>query len=171
VNEAPDFLEPFEAWRVWRVVRRDDEYVLASVMYPTVWRPGEPLVAECLARRLWRPFRRRDAHAAPDAGCQCGIYGAAIEGAREYFKGISPDGSVRVLGRVSLWGTVIECTRGFRASHAHPSRVFLPGDFGSRGRVDWNRLVAGLSRYGVPVEPLSAAAEAVRREAEPQAPA
>jgi hypothetical protein len=58
----------------------------------------------------------------------------------------------RALGEVSLWGRVIECERGFRASLAYPRRLYLPADGLHRRR---GRLVDDLEAYGVPVEPLS----------------
>jgi hypothetical protein len=73
----------------------------------------------------------------------------------------------RVLGRVALWGTVIECERGFRASRAYPTRVYLPSDAGSPWGVEWEEVALGLSRYRVPIEALaSAAADAPRVVAE-----
>src|ERR671937_1015471 len=60
VSEAPDFVEPLEAWRVWKVVRRDGVYSLGSVIQRTVWPASEALVAECLAGgRLSFRLRRR----------------------------------------------------------------------------------------------------------------
>jgi hypothetical protein len=41
----------------------------------------------------------------------------------------------RVAGRVRLWGTVVECERGWRASHAYPSRLLVALDDG-RSRLD-----------------------------------
>ena len=60
-------------------------------------------------------------------------------------------GERRVIGEVSLWGSVVECERGFRASHAYPKRIFIPTDAdGRRGRLD--ELAVSLCEYGVPVE-------------------
>jgi hypothetical protein len=49
---APDFVEPLEAWRVWRVLQTDAVLTLASVVKGVAWSPGEALVAECLGPRL-----------------------------------------------------------------------------------------------------------------------
>src|SRR5919204_5328873 len=51
VNEAPDFAEPLEAWRVWKVVRRDGVHSLGSVIQRTVWPGGRGRGGE-------GPFRR-----------------------------------------------------------------------------------------------------------------
>jgi hypothetical protein len=63
-----------------------------------------------------------------------------------------------VIGRVSLWGRVVECERGWRAACAYPARLYLP--LGRHGRLsflsgpaaDAERLALALRIYGVPVE-------------------
>ena len=62
-----------------------------------------------------------------------------------------------MVGRVSLWGTVVECERGFRASHAYPSRIYVPHEDERRGEhLGSEELSLRLAAYGVPVEPLEA---------------
>jgi len=69
----------------------------------------------------------------------------------------------RVLGQVALWGTVVECERGFRASHAYPIRIYVPRDDHLHEFADADRVVAGLACYGIPVESMDAScAEAPR---------
>ena len=172
MNEAPDFVEPFEAWRAWQVVRRDGEYSLRSVVQPTLWPAGQALVAECLAGRGLFPFlrRRRRRHDAPDAECRCGIYAAPLERIGQYVADAPCRGVARVLGRVALWGTVVECERGCRGSHAYPTKIYVPVDAGEPWRIGWDEVALGLCRYGVPVEPLAArAADATRYLADRQA--
>ena len=157
MNEAPDYAEPLEAWRVWRVVRRERKYSLGSVVQRTLWPPGEAFTAECLRTpRILTRLRRERRHDAPEAFCECGIYAAALERVGQYLAEAPCHGVARVLGRVALWGTVIECERGFRASHAYPTRIFIPSDAGSPWRVDWEEVAVGLLRYRVPVEALAA---------------
>lgn len=161
-SEAPDFAEAIEAWRVWRVVASEDGYSLGSVLRPTLWQPGQPLVAECLRTstllaRLRR--RRRCARTVPDEQCECGIYAASLSFVDQYLRYAHAPAThcvARVLGQVSLWGTVIEYERGYRASHAYPLRVYVPVDASLRGGRRWEDLVAGLDGYGVPVEVLPA---------------
>lgn len=162
---APDYAEAFAAWRVWRVLACRDGYRLASVVKSTVWPPGEPLAAECLRSPLGTFFRRRRAkmHAAPDAGCECGIYAGRLARVGDYLTEPPAAAVTRVLGEVSLWGTVIECERGFRASLAYPARLYVPVDPAFAAEERWEALVAALEAYGVPVEVLPArASEAVR---------
>jgi hypothetical protein len=159
VSIAPDFAEPFDSWRVWTVVRRDGEYSLRSVVQRTVWPAGTALEAECLRCRnvlFW--LRRKRRHEAPDAGCECGIYGAGLDRVGQYVAEGAFHGVARVLGRVALWGTVVECERGFRASHAYPTRIYVPADAGDPWRTSWEEVAVGLCRYGVPIELLAARA-------------
>ena len=154
MSEAPDYIEPFEAWRVWKVVRYDGQYRLASVVRRTVWPVGEAFAAECLrARGVFARFRRKAAHRAPDADCECGIYGARLDVAGEYLAE-EPGSVASVIGRVALWGTVVECQHGFRASRAYPTRIYLPVDSGRRWRIAWDEIAFALARYRVPIEPL-----------------
>jgi hypothetical protein len=148
-RQAPDYAEALAAWRVWRVVRDDEGLVLRSVVQSTCWPRREVLVAECLRRSLW--FRRRRAHPVADARCACGVYAARFDELGPYLLDDILVGSRRVVGEVALWGTVVECERGFRASHAYPKRIFVPTDAdGRRGRVE--EMAASLGDYGVPVE-------------------
>lgn len=63
-----------------------------------------------------------------------------------------------VIGQVSLWGSVVECERGWRASHAYPACLYVP--LGQHGRLsvlsgraaDAERLALSLRAYRVPVE-------------------
>lgn len=163
LTDAPDFASPLEAWRAWRVVYRDGEYLLGSIVKPALWPWGESLRADCLHRRLPVPGRRGQRHAAPDSTCECGIYAAGLTQIGQYLgdlsapfvKGMRPT-VARVLGRVSLWGTVIECERGYRASHAYPLEIFVPVDGQLGERHGWDELAEGLAPYGVPLEPLAA---------------
>jgi hypothetical protein len=94
---------------VW-CVREDGR--LQSVLYDDVWEPGHGLTATCAS-----------GHLAPDAACACGIYAAREPGeALRYLVGRDELHVVgRVLGRVALWGTVVEGERGWRASRAYPA--------------------------------------------------
>jgi len=84
------------------------------------------------------------------------VYAAALERIGQYLAEAPCRSVSRVLGRVSLWGTVVECERGFRAASAYPARISVPADAGRPWGVDWEEVALGLWDYGVPVEPLSA---------------
>jgi hypothetical protein len=155
-GDAPDYIEPFEGWRVWRVVRAGGAFRLGSIVQHTVWQPGAELPAECERFRLFR--RRRRSHEAPQLGCECGIYAAATLTQLRTYLADGLHGLSRVLGQVALWGTVVECERGYRASHAYPTRLFVPDDAGKPWRVSPSEIALALCAYGVPVETMSAPA-------------
>lgn len=124
VESAPDLSSPVLAWRAWTVVPRDEHFRLASVITQTVWQPGVALEAECL-RIGWRWPRRT--HGSPNARCECGIYGADRGTAVTYAER-EPDltDCGGVIGRVALWGTVLECEHGWRAEYAYPWDIIIP---------------------------------------------
>jgi hypothetical protein len=63
-----------------------------------------------------------------------------------------------VIGTVSLWGRVVECTRGWRGSHAYPNRIYVPATRAPYWlRAERAEEVAlALTDYDVPVELLDA---------------
>jgi hypothetical protein len=157
----PDFIEPLEAWRVWRVSMRQGRVVLQSLYAGVVWEPAAPLVASCTGghRSRWTPWRRRpNDHRAPELDCRCGIYGVqSAAAARSYLE--TPPllcRDDRVIGRVALWGDVVEGPSGWRASHAYPIELFLPsppeGRSGPRQRAYVNEILLALEAYQVPVD-------------------
>jgi len=155
VSEAPDFLSALEGWRLWLAAAdRSGVLRLTSMTHPIVWPVGEPVVATCVRRRSL--FRSRPAEhpdlPAPVASCRCGIY--AIDDPRMLTGFVDKNqGGSRyrnwVVGRVSVWGSVVESDRGWRASRAYPTHLYVP----TLGR---NRRAAeiseALSNYGVPIE-------------------
>ncbi len=149
MNQAPDYCGPVIAWRVWYALESGDDVRLTSVYHPAQWPMRTPLEAVC--ERLRLPFLER--HAAPTRRCRCGIYAALPGTVRDYLGSDCRESATpAVIGRVSLWGSVVECERGWRASHAYPERLYLP----IRGKVGATtmRIVHGLEGYGVPVDVL-----------------
>jgi hypothetical protein len=152
VSAAPDYCEPTEGWRVWLVVEDRGALRLASVLYPTIWTPREEAVARCeLSSGTAVP------HLAPSGECTCGLYAAAsLTAAIAYFDGCGQKSYrpvYRVIGRVSLWGRVIEGDRGWRASHAYPSRLYVPAHpLGGESSISGEDVGFALADYGVPVE-------------------
>jgi hypothetical protein len=166
LSKAPDYLGPITGWRGWYVVADEHVARLSSFVYPTLWPPRRELRATCRHRplRLLRPWRRRPPdHDAPNESCKCGIYATADpEKAAAYLEGCIVHAEPirwpvlhRVIGRVSLWGSVVECVDGWRASHAYPERLYVPSlhdafDDGSDSRT----IACELTAYGVPIERL-----------------
>jgi hypothetical protein len=155
---APDYVAPIIGWRVWLIIPDADSLRLGSIVFQAPWPPGEPLVADCLrhrgARLLFRG-RRGLRHAAPKALCECGIY-AAADPARldSYLDNPYPRRRTvhRVVGRVALWGRVVECENGWRASHAYPEHLYVPVPAAEADPTAANAIAEQLSEYQVPVE-------------------
>jgi len=162
VSGAPDYIEPIVGWRTWLVVPEHEIFRLRSIVYDTLWSPHNELVASCLHHAVRLPWRKHPKHVPPARNCACGIYAAREpEEAAAYLDGRSwADGlSVhRVIGTVSLWGRVVECTRGWRGSRAYPKRIYVPptrAPFWLKAeRVE--EIALDLTDYDVPVELLDA---------------
>jgi hypothetical protein len=163
VSAAPDYVEPVVGWRSWLVVKEGEHFRLRSVLHDAFWLPRTELVARCLRwpRVLPLPWRRRSEHVPPAQGCGCGIYAARDpDEAASYLEGRSWGDALsihRVIGTVSLWGRIVECTHGWRASHAYPKTIYVPpgGPYWPRaGRAE--EVALALTEYGVPVELLDA---------------
>jgi hypothetical protein len=150
--QVPDYVTPIVGWRAWRVLETDDGPRLSSIVFSLLWQPRTEMRAVC------QPFPSRGSaylarHAAPRRSCNCGIYaGATLVEAEPYLDGYSHlgGGAPVVLGRVALWGTVVEAADGWRASHAYPHELFVLAPRGPRDAGE--DLAAALTEYGVPVE-------------------
>jgi hypothetical protein len=158
---VPDYIEPIVAWRAWRLNRRSGRILLESVFVDTVWLPGTPFAATCHTgtRSRWLPWRmQRNEHRAPQYDCSCGIYATRTpEPVARYAYDPFLFGRVeRVIGRVALWGDVVECTSGWRGSYAYPTELWVPAGAadgrGLRRRVYLQEITSALEEYGVSVE-------------------
>ena len=179
---APDYMAPLVGWRCWLVGEVCGAPRLVSVVYHVVWQPRQELTAECLRWRpqLLRPWRRRPPdHDPPRECCKCGVYAAdTLQRALFY---LDRDGYgteplryrvlCRVLGRVALWGSVVECEHGWRGLYAYPERLFVPAsDRAGEPVAGVEETARALSAYRVPVELVDEAenvASAVRSAASP----
>jgi hypothetical protein len=168
---APDYVAPTVGWRGWLVVQVEGALRLCSPRHWTVWVPRAEMVARCrLGERLWWPRRPSlPGHAAPEEGCRCGVYAArsAAQAAASVTDPPRPRERIvhRVISRVSLWGTVVECTRGWRAERAYPASLAVPAPRpqapklhfpGPRRKAPQSAPAAeiadALGEYGVPIE-------------------
>jgi hypothetical protein len=167
VSAAPDYGRAISGWRVWLVVDAEGRSRLASVLYHALWPVRQELVGECLARRsrLWLPSRRSRGkdHPVPGERCACGIYAAGgLSSALAFFGSVGlrelreVEGRPvlhRVLGRVALWGRLVECEAGWRGQLAYPEHLFLSArtrsgkPVGALEEVAWS-----LADYRVPIE-------------------
>jgi hypothetical protein len=117
--------------RAWRIVEKGDQVRLMSLTNRKLWPPRRALQAEC---------RRK--HDPPEVDCRCGIYAASSPELLAEMHYPHHDGKV-ALGEVSLWGTVIEAERGYRATLAYPRRLLIPHSL-------WTYALTLRDTYGVP---------------------
>jgi hypothetical protein len=107
--------EPILAWRAWALTVHGEELSLEPVAgRGRAWPVRKPMRSHCRYNLL---------HAAPELDCTCGLHGT--HGLDILRKTRTPG----VLGRVALWGRVIEHELGFRASHGYPQRLRLVCQF------------------------------------------
>lgn len=176
--QAPDFVEPIAGWRVWHVVERRGELRLCSPLYRTVWPLRQELVATCRhGTESLLAFTAPGRHSPPQARCACGIHAGrtaaqAVPYLTRFFRR-RDDVLHRVVGRVSLWGRVVECEHGWRGSLAYPAFLYVPAPTSRRfplprglprPSLPPEEIAFALAAYGVPVELLdcTTAADVVR---------
>ena len=121
---AGDPQEPVVGWRIWRVTGDG----LRATVWDTPWPARERFDARC--RRGSAAYWSDEppaGHRAPDPGCDCGVYAFKRREDAEQLAREKVDGDVIAVGRVSLWGRVIETELGFRAERAYPYDLVLLG--------------------------------------------
>jgi hypothetical protein len=134
--------EPLVGWRIWRVVGD----TLRAAVWGAEWPAQARFEADCLELRP-------APHASPDRGCECGVYAFKRREDAELLAREKVDRDVLALGRVSLWGRVIETERGFRAERAYPYDLLLLGGTEQLARRLRNRYAVDVS-LGLAPRPL-----------------
>jgi hypothetical protein len=102
--------EPVEGWRAWRLALDRRGASLVPIGRGRPWPKLEAAAAEC--------WRRRHHHA-PETTCSCGLYAASDA---ELLRGARSPG---VVGRIALWGRVVQHSLGWRGEFAYPQRLTL----------------------------------------------
>jgi hypothetical protein len=114
---VPDLVEVITAWRAWGFGLLNGAFRLKALGKDTLWEPKQQFNAICMAGGQ---------HHAPAFNCSCGIWSfKELDGLVEAIGGYS---EIKVLGKVSLWGRVIETENGYRAQYAYPSELWLLDD-------------------------------------------
>jgi len=157
--EVPDRIGAVEGWRAWFLVspRNDPGARLMSIIYPAFWEPGEETVARCRKSAIYR--HNPVDHEAPDEDCICGVYALFDQGRvrRKYGEdlGVRPASRFqllyRVIGRVALWGKVVEGGDGARASRAYPLEFQVPRRIKGLDTLSPREVEDALGPWGVPV--------------------
>lgn len=169
-GRAPDRVEPVVGWRVWDVVLLEGRPRLCSLAFWSIWLPGRRAEASCRRSLVEAGLAGMPPHEAPALRCTCGLYATRrLVEALAYSRGVRrrSDTAHRVLGKVSLWGSVIEGDGGWRASHAYPAAIYVPaarrrrvlGGALANPAAGVEEIALGLAGYGVPVELVDASSE------------
>lgn len=113
---APERLvltEAVHGWRTWGLAGHRDGHdvrLLPTAGTRRPWPARRPVRAEC--------GRRRN-HPVPGPDCTCGIHATRLPDLLRRTR------EPAVLGRVALWGRVVEHVHGYRAEYAYPQRAAL----------------------------------------------
>ena len=108
-------VEPILAWRAWALTVHGDDLALEPMAgRGKAWPARKVMRSRC---------RHAGLHTSPKPGCSCGLHGT--HGLEILRKTRTP----AVLGRVALWGRVIEHELGFRAALGYPQRLRLVCQF------------------------------------------
>jgi hypothetical protein len=147
--KVPDVVgKAIDAWRLWRIRYLNDSYRLVSLWDTEPWPARQPIRAVC---------RKGRTHGTPAEDCECGIY-ALAKRSQFKFRDLAfyrPREDLLAVGRVALWGTLIEGTLGWRAEVAYPAELWVVSR--SHSEVDAGVAAWGLKdTYGVVVHPASA---------------
>jgi hypothetical protein len=122
--EAEHRTEPVLGWRAWRLRRIDGDLRIVPTTPRSAWEPRVAIHATCSGSHtreymVYNPELVKF-HRSPEPGCTCGIH-AIMDPARLARSGRA----AAVVGRVAMWGRVIEHAKGYRAEFAYPSRLRL----------------------------------------------
>jgi hypothetical protein len=143
--QAPDLIGTVEGWRAWNVLREPPAFgttpKLESATFKYWWTPRVKARATC----------ERSPEHVPGETCTCGFYAAKTlphlraMGYQAYDEEAK---RICVVGRLAMWGKVIEGDQGWRAEYAYPHTIYVPFE-------GW-RLARPIQRaYGVPVRLLN----------------
>jgi hypothetical protein len=157
--------EPIDGWRVWRVTWG----LCGLVSGPTVvtrWPDGVtgngPELRSLASDSDWVPRKENRArcdagarlHTAPAVNCFCGFWAYRDREAAEKILLFSGQPYL-VLGRVKLWGDIVEHEHGYRAEYAYPYEIHVPYLDGARGDLEAATSLARAlaARYAVDAHP------------------
>lgn len=129
MTEPEVFFEPLLGWRTWRVERHS----LYSLNWDTPWPAQQRLEGGCgFGSQAPGGFSM---HEVPFRSCHCGIYAFKTRAQAESLArrvldlswDILTDEEAVAIGRISIWGRIIETERGYRAQYAYPYDVIVLG--------------------------------------------
>ncbi len=123
---VPDYIGILTGWRAWRIGDSGGGWVLRGLFADVEWPPREEMRATCYEQLRLSPLGM-SVHTAPGVGCTCGIHALKRTNdfafrERLFYTSLE---EVVAFGHVSLWGRVIEGSRGFRVEIAYPRDLII----------------------------------------------
>jgi hypothetical protein len=138
---------PVVAYRIWYVPLQPI-LQLRSYWMPTPWDPCVRVEAECRNHltcvcnddnSFWASVKEKEGWDADNCKCSAGIYGMkTLDQGFELWRdqiekmdGMEPEEPVTnrvALGKVFLWGKVVECEKGFRGQYGYPAALYWMAD-------------------------------------------
>jgi hypothetical protein len=134
--------DPVVGWRYWQLTTAGRLRSVTQRRFE--WPPGAVMRAGCLGA----------GHRAPDARCDCGLYGARdLDSLREHGLCLAPE--ALVVGQVALWGLVLPDVSGWRGEYAEPVSLSVVREL----LLEEERpgALRALEAYGVPVDTMALA--------------
>lgn len=128
---TPDEIEPRHAWRVFWALQPRNHYTETSPMNE-IWLPNRDSWELQSLNHGMRWSKTNIAtcttgHEAPDANCMCGLWSTKDLTTLQRCVGGATSDKRRVicLGKVRIWGKVIEHEHGYRSSHADIQELWM----------------------------------------------
>jgi hypothetical protein len=122
-SSTPDLVVPIEGWRSWLIAIERGEPRLRSVVRSDLWEPAQAFAATCSMAHGSEAIPR---HRPASRACSCGVHAARLRSEAEgHLAPPSRRTGIAAIGRVALWGTVVEGEYGWRASFGYPVALDL----------------------------------------------
>jgi len=153
-GEAPDYLEPFVAYRAWNWTAEG-----ITSLNGAPWTPKEAFEATCpraddlrsmqaaCGSEASNKFWQKQAHLVPDSSCTCGMY-AGINMQHLIDINYIQRG---IHGEVHLWGRLYRHTLGWRAQFAYPRFFIVPANMIPFQLEEGKRRLDMLAEFGVDI--------------------
>lgn len=143
---VPDQVAVEYGWRAWGVRKKETDAGLTLLQSINGGKHGQPELP------FWQPRVPMEAvckhdHEVPTEQCKCGLYSAKTLDhlmTMHHYYNYDPARMFKVIGKVALWGKVIEGTQGWRATYGYPSELYLPFEA-------WHLHNDLREAYGVPI--------------------
>lgn len=140
------------AYRCWRVILLDEVNPTDSER-----KVSTLTLRSMLVETIWVPYKKLDANCEHSSllDCSCGIRAYKnLSSMSQYItsistQNISSNGEDIILGEVSLWGRLLEHSKGWRAMYAYPKTIICPEDI----HIEYESLACRVAaNYGITVK-------------------